>query len=201
MAKNIAIILSGCGFQDGSEIHESVLSILHTVQQGAVPHFFAPDSIQTVVVNHKTGEREDASRNVLAESARIARGDIKDIKEAKAEDFDAIILPGGFGAAMNLCDFGSKGTDVQVNEDLVALLQAFHEQDKPIGAICIAPVILAKVFGQKGVQLTIGTDAETASKLTSLGVKHVDCQANEHHVDHDRKLVTTPAYMLGKDIA
>lgn len=201
MAKRVAMVLSGCGFKDGSEIHESVLSILHVVKNGGAPVFFAPDIPQTQVINHRTGEAAQETRNVLVEAARIARGEIADIKTANAADFDALIFPGGFGAAANLCDFAQKGENCEVNSDVIRLAQDFHRQGKPIGAICIAPVIVSKIFGEENPKVTIGTDAGVAGKLESLGVKHVSCQATEHCVDADKKLVTTPAYMNGRTIA
>ena len=201
MAKQVAIILSGCGVKDGSEIHESVLALLHVVKQGAVPSFFAPNENQPQVINHVTGAAGGEARNMMVEAARIARGEIKDIKQAKAADFDALLIPGGFGAANNLCNFGSKGEVCEVHPEVARVCQEFHRAKKPIGAICIAPVIVSRVFGAEKPKLTIGTDVGVAAKLQKLGVQHVNCAATEHVVDKDKKIVTTPAYMLGKNIA
>lgn len=198
--KKVAVILSGCGFKDGSEIHESVLAMLGLEQAGAVVSCFAPEQPQTMVVNHRTGATIDAERSVIDEAARIARGEIKPLKDLSPADFDAVVLPGGFGAAMNLCDFASKGAEMSVNPDLEKFLMGMHEAGKPIGAICIAPVILAKVFGRQGARITIGTDKETAAALTKLGVQHVDCSPDDMIVDDANKLVTTPAYMLGASV-
>ena len=115
MSKKIAVILSGCGVYDGAEVHESVITLLRLDQRGAQVQCFAPDIPQLHVVNHLTGEEMPESRNVLVESARIARGEVKDIKQANAEEFDALIVPGGFGAAKNLSAFDVKGAECSVN--------------------------------------------------------------------------------------
>lgn len=196
----VGLVLSGCGFKDGSEIHESVLAMLALEEAGAKLRIFAPDVAQASVIDHKTGHVVGASRNVLHESARIARGDIQDLAQAKADDLDAIVLPGGFGAATNLCNFASVGADMTVNPHLVRLLETTHEQGKPIGALCIAPVILAKVFGSKGCRITIGHDPETAQSIELLGAKHIECAVDGIVVDELNHLVTTPAYMLGHSV-
>lgn len=201
MSKKIAIILSGCGFKDGSEIHESVLTLLSVVQQEATPLFFAPNVKQTTVTNHLSNDSSGESRNVLVESARIARGDIKDIKELSAKQADALILPGGFGAALNLCNFGQKGPDCNANPEVERVVKEFYAAKKPIGAICIAPALIAKVLGQNGIELTIGSDAQTAAALEKMGAKHVNKAVDEIHVDQSNKIVSTPAYMLAKNIA
>jgi enhancing lycopene biosynthesis protein 2 len=196
----VGVVLSGCGFKDGSEIHESVIAMLALEEAGASLEIFAPDLAQAAVVDHLTGEQVSPSRNILRESARIARGKIRDLAKAKAEDLDAIVLPGGFGAATNLCNFAASGTDMTVNPQLVRLLEKAHELGKPIGAICIAPVILAKVFGRYSCRLTIGTDLETAHSIEKMGAKHVLCNVQDIVVDDQNKLVTTPAYMLGHSV-
>lgn len=201
----VGVILSGCGFQDGAEIHESVLTLLALDRAGAEAVCFAPDVAQAKVVNHLTGEASDERRNVLAESARIARGNISDVKDADASTLDALILPGGFGAAMNLCDFATRGAEAEVNEDVAALVRALHTAGKPIGAICIAPALIARVLGSEGSPtLTIGNDAGTAQALEACGCAHAECPVEEFVVDTDARIVTTPAYMLGpsiKDVA
>ncbi|MDC0357221.1 isoprenoid biosynthesis glyoxalase ElbB [Oligoflexia bacterium] len=201
MGKKIAVVLSGCGFKDGSEIHESVTTILAIVKAGAEPIFFAPDTNQAMVVNHVTGDTLGESRNVLSEAARIARGAIEDIKNLTAASADAVIFPGGFGAALNLCDFGKKGADCTVNPEVERVVKEFHGASKPLGLICIAPVIGAKVLGGVGVELTIGNDKGTAEALEKCGAKHVDCAVDDIHVDEKNRVVTTPAYMLAENIA
>ncbi len=197
----VGVILSGCGFKDGAEIHESVLTLLALDRAGAEILCFAPDVDQAKVVNHLTGEDADESRNVLVESARIARGEIADVKTADASALDALILPGGFGAAMNLCDFAMKGPDADVNEDVAALVRAVHAAQKPIGAICIAPALIARVLGKDGgPTLTIGTDAGTAGAIEACGAGHQDCAVEDFVVDREQRIVTTPAYMLGPTI-
>jgi len=204
MGAKIGVILSGCGFKDGAEIHESVLTLLAIDRGGAEAVCFAPDIDQTVVVNHLTGEEVDETRNVLVESARIARGNIKKVESADVDALDALILPGGFGAAMNLSDFGSKGADGSVNYQVAALVQAMHAAGKPIGAICIAPAVIARALGDKAPTLTIGNDEGTAAAIEACGAKHQACPVDDFVVDTENRIVSTPAYMLGpgiKDVA
>lgn len=200
MNKKVAVILSGCGVYDGSEIYESVITLLRLDQRGAQVQCFAPNIPQLHVIDHYRGEETQESRNVLVEAARLARGKIKDIREAKAEDFDALIIPGGFGAAKNLCDFAVKGANCSVQPDVLAFAQAFAQAGKPVGLICIAPAMAAKIYGP-GVVCTIGNDADTAAALTSMGAQHEECEVSDIVVDPERKLVTTPAYMLAQSIS
>ncbi len=194
--KKIAVVLAGCGFLDGAEIHESVCTLLALDRAGAKAQCFAPDIPQMHVVNHFNGQvAAGESRNVLAEAARIARGQIKALHEARARDFDAVIVPGGFGSAKNLCDFAVKGADCQVNPEVARFLREFHTAGKPVGLICISPALGAKLFGSEGVELTIGNDAGTAAALEKLGARHVECAVDGIHVDRVRRVVTTPAYM------
>ncbi|BCD85852.1 glyoxalase [Pseudomonas solani] len=200
MNKKVAVILSGCGVYDGAEIHESVITLLRLDQRGAQAQCFAPNIAQHHVINHLTGEEMPESRNVLTESARIARGAVKDVRELKAEDFDALIIPGGFGAAKNLSDFAINGADCSVQPDVLAAAQGFAAAGKPVGLICIAPAMAAKIYGE-GVICTIGDDADTASALQKMGAEHVECVVSEIVEDKPRKLVTTPAYMLAQSIS
>ncbi|MBV4461357.1 isoprenoid biosynthesis glyoxalase ElbB [Pseudomonas sp. COR58] len=199
MSKKIAVILSGCGVYDGAEIHESVITLLRLDQRGAQVQCFAPDIAQRHVVNHLTGEEMPESRNVLVESARIARGEVKDLREADVEDFDALIVPGGFGAAKNLSDFAVQGPGCTVQPEVLALAEAFAEAGKPVGLICISPALAAKIYGP-GVTCTIGNDADTAAAIGKMGATHEDCAVTDIVEDKARKLVTTPAYMLAKSI-
>lgn len=200
MTKKVAVILSGCGVYDGAEIHESVITLLRLDQRGAQVQCFAPDIAQLHVINHLTGEEMPESRNVLVESARIARGEVKDIREAKAEDFDALIVPGGFGAAKNLSTFAADGADCSVNADVLALAEAFAAACKPVGLICISPALAAKIYGP-GVVCTIGTDTDTAAAVVKMGGTHEECDVHDIVEDVQRKLVTTPAYMSAKTIS
>ncbi|MCF5721107.1 isoprenoid biosynthesis glyoxalase ElbB [Pseudomonas syringae] len=200
MSKKIAVILSGCGVYDGAEIHESVITLLRLDQRGAQVQCFAPDIAQLHVINHLTGEAMPESRNVLVESARIARGDVKDIREANAEDFDALIVPGGFGAAKNLSNFAVEGAGCSVNPEVLALAEAFAESGKPVGLICISPALAAKIYGP-GVICTIGTCPDTAAALDKMGATHQECAVEDIVEDTARRLVSTPAYMLGKNIS
>jgi enhancing lycopene biosynthesis protein 2 len=200
----VGVILSGCGVYDGSEIHEAVLSLLAIAKAGAEAVCMAPDIEQMHVINHFSGQTEDGqTRNVLVESARIARGQILDIATVKADDIDALVMPGGYGAAKNLCNFAVAGADCTVNQQVQRLVKEMLAAGKPLAAICIAPAILAKILGQQQppVMLTIGTDKDTAATLDTMGVKHVACPVNEVVVDKQRKIVTTPAYMLADNIA
>ncbi|MCW8833437.1 MAG: isoprenoid biosynthesis glyoxalase ElbB [Colwellia sp.] len=194
--KKVAVILSGCGVYDGSEIHEAVLTLLAIEQNGASYRCFAPNISQHHVINHLTGEvSEDESRNALVESARIARGDVEDLSELREQDFDALIVPGGFGAAKNLCSFALDGENYQVNEQVLIACQAFAKADKPAGYMCIAPAMLPLIY-PKGVQGTIGTDAGTAQLIGARGLVHNDCNVEDVVIDTAHKLVSTPAYML-----
>jgi enhancing lycopene biosynthesis protein 2 len=202
MTKKVGVILSGCGVYDGAEIHESVVTLLALDRQGAEAVICAPSIPQMHVINHLTGEAvEGESRNVLTESARIARGAIKDVAEVSASELDALIIPGGFGAAKNLCDFAVKGPGCDVNPDVASLVREVHGQGKPVAAVCIAPALLAKILGEEKPELTIGNDAGTAGAIESLGAKHVECPVTEMVVDRERKLVTSPAYMLAQRIS
>ncbi|MCB1842959.1 MAG: isoprenoid biosynthesis glyoxalase ElbB [Halioglobus sp.] len=197
----VAVVLSGCGVYDGAEVNEAVLTLLALEQQGAQYQCFAPDMQQMHVINHLTGEpMEGESRNVLVEAARIARGNVQPLTQAVAAEFDALLVPGGFGAAKNLSDFAVAGKDMQVNSDFLRLARAFHQQGKPIGLICIAPVMAAAICGE-GSQCTIGNDAEVAAAITAMGGQHLQCPVTEAHVDVERKLVTTPAYMLAGKVS
>lgn len=198
--KNVAVILSGCGVYDGAEIHESVITLLRLDQRGTKVQCFAPDIAQLHVINHLTGEPMPETRNVLVESARIARGEIKDIREARVEDFDALIIPGGFGAAKNLSSFATEGAACSVQADVLNLAEAFAEAGKPIGLMCISPAIAAKIYGP-GVICTIGTDADTAAAVSKMGGTHQECEVSEIVEDKARKLVSTPAYMLAQSIS
>ena len=164
----------------------------------------APNIDQLHVINHATGEEiEGESRNVLVESARIARGEIKDIVDVTSEDIDALIFPGGFGVAKNLCDYAMAGADCSVNPDVFRLVSEVHSAEKPIGVICISPAMMGKVMEKMGekVSLTIGNDEQTANDLTTMGAKHVTCPVQEIVVDKDKKVVSTPAYMLAGRIS
>lgn len=200
----VGVVLAGCGVYDGSEIHEAVLTLLAIAKAGAEAVCMAPDVEQMHVINHFSGQTEEgSSRNVLVESARIARGQILDISTVKADDIDALVFPGGYGAAKNLCDFAVQGADCTVNDQVQRLVSEMLEAEKPMAGICIAPAMLAKILGQQQppAALTIGTDKDTAATLDAMGVKHVDCPVDEVVVDKQRKIVTTPAYMLADNIA
>lgn len=201
MAQRIGVLLSGCGVMDGSEIHESVLTLLAVCNAGAEAVCMAPNRPQSDVVDHLAGQRaEGETRNCLVEAARIARGEIKDLADVTLADFDALIIPGGFGAAKNLCDYASAGPAMGVIPEVAELIAATHAAGKPIGAICIAPVVVAgSKLGVK-TSLTIGSDETTASHIEALGAEHINCPVREFVVDRENRIVTTPAYMIGQNI-
>lgn len=196
--KKFAVVLSGCGVFDGAEIHEATLTLLAIMKQGAQYEIFAPDIPQHHVINHITGEEMDESRNVLVESARIARGQIKDLKDYDPNNFNALIFPGGFGAAKNLCDFAFKGADCTVNSDVEKAIIKTTGKNKPIGALCISPVIMAKLFGD--VEITIGQDQGTAEAVEKMGATHTKTNHGEVIIDEKNNVFTTPCYMLDANI-
>jgi enhancing lycopene biosynthesis protein 2 len=199
--KKIGVLLSGCGVMDGSEIHEATLTLFFLDKQGAEIICMAPNKEQFDVMNHVAGSSAQEKRNMLVEAARIARGKILDIKTVKADDLDAIIIPGGLGAAKNLCTFASEGSDCRVDEDVAGLLWNLYRAKKPIGALCIAPALIARLFGAEiSPELTIGTDAGTASKLEKMGARHKKALVNEIIIDDKNRIVTTPCYMLAQSI-
>ena len=197
--KKIAVVLSGCGVYDGAEIHESVLTLLAISRHGAEAVCYAPNIDQHHVINHLTGGEAAESRNVLVESARIARGKISDLADFRAADVDALVFPGGFGAAKNLSTFAFAGADCSVNADVSFAVESMVAAGKPVAALCIAPAVLAEVLG--AVELTIGQDAGTAAALEQLGARHVPARQAEVVVDRARKIVTTPCYMLESTVA
>jgi len=200
----IGVLLSGCGVFDESEIHEAVLTLMALDRAGAEIVCMAPDEDQLHVIDHRTQEVTGETRNVLAESARIARGEIQNLADVKADDLDGLIIPGGFGAAKNLSDFAVKGPDATPHPEVKRLLEALAEAGKPIGAICIAPATLTSALSGRRPEVTIGTDTGTAMAIESMGGAHRICTVDQIHVDEANRLVTTPAYMLGpgiKDVA
>ena len=199
--KKIGVVLSGCGFRDGSEIHEAVCTLLAIDQAGAETICMAPD-IELNEMDHCSMELTGAKRKVLVEAARIARGKIRNITEVKATDLDALVFPGGFGAALNLCDFGQKGAAASVNPEVARLTREMYAAKKPIGAICIAPALIAAILGKEAAPtLTIGTDPGTAAEVEKTGAKHQNCPADGFVVDQANKIVSTPAYMTANSIS
>lgn len=202
MAKKVGVILSGCGVMDGAEIHEAVCTMLALDRAGAEIVCLAPNKDQMDVVNHLTNTPQGEKRNVLVEAARIARGRIRDVATVKASDLDAAILPGGFGAAKNICTFAVDGAAAKVDEGVQKLLRDLHAAKKPIGALCIAPAVLAAIFGKdQHPELTIGTDEGTGQALESMGAKHVKTPVTDVVIDRKNKLVTNACYMLATRIS
>jgi len=202
MKSKVAVILSGCGVYDGSEIHESVLTLLALDRAGAEVKCIAPDITQKHVIDHAKGqEMVDEDRNVMVEAARISRGDIHPLDSAQAEAFDAFIFVGGFGAAKNLSSYAFDGPDYDADPGVVDLIQAAHAAGKPQGFMCIAPVLAARALGANGVQLTIGNDPDTAAALEAKGATHIECPVDNIVVDEANQVVSTPAYMLAESIS
>jgi len=200
----IGVLLAGCGVYDGSEIHEAVITLLALDRAGAEIVCTAPDMDQRDVVNHLTQEPMPEKRNVLVESARIARGEIRDLKDVRAGDLDGLVIPGGFGAAKNLSDFALRGPEARVHPEVRRILVEMVSAGKPVGALCIAPATLVRALGDRRPEVTIGSDPATASAIEAMGGAHKVCPVDGIHVDAASKLVTTPAYMLGpgiKDVA
>jgi len=196
--KKFAVVLSGCGVFDGAEIHEATLTLLAIAQQGAAYEIFAPDINQYHVINHLTHKEMPEKRNVLVESARIARGKIKPLSQFSAASYDALIFPGGFGAAKNLSTVAFDGPDAKVNPDVEAAVKAMHKAGKPIGALCIAPAVIARILG--GIEVTIGDDPGTIGAIQKMGGTHIKTTHGEVVVDKKNKIFTTPCYMLDATI-
>lgn len=193
----VAVVLSGCGYLDGAEINEAVLTLLALEKQGCSYQCFAPNELQSDVINHlsEAGGAMPERRHMMIEAARIARGHVLALDEADASAFDALILPGGFGVAKSLSTLATQGADFEVCPDLLKLAQAFHQQNKPIGLICIAPVLAPKLL-QKPVQVTIGHDVQFAEIIQKIGGIHCECAVEDIVIDETHKVVSTPAYML-----
>jgi len=199
----VGVVLSGCGVFDGAEIHESVCVLLALSQAGAAYQCMAPNAPQMHVVDHIAGKPvKGEARNVLHESARIARGEIVALNEVNVADYDAFIFPGGFGAAKHLCTFAIEGDESRVQHDVERIVAEAHAQGKPLAFVCIAPVIAAKVLGNAGgAQLTIGDDPDTAGAINAMGGTHVECPVREALVDPENKIISTPAYMKAQSVA
>ena len=195
-AKKIAVVLSGCGYKDGSEITEAVSALISLGQHGAQYQCFAPDL--EADATHHLDDSSLPPRNLLTESARICRGEIQKIDALKATDFDGLLLPGGFGAALHLSDWAHKGSSAQVLPQMQSLISDFYDQQKPIGAMCIAPTLVAKVLGSHGVAVTIGNDPATAKEIEKTGAQHETCEVDDYITDREHRVITTPAYMYGE---
>ena len=198
--KKVAVILSGSGVFDGAEIHEAVLALHAIEKQGASWHCFAPNIDQLHVINHKTGDEMDETRNVLVEAARIARGNIEAVAKLNVDDFDALLLPGGFGAAKNLTDFAVKGAECSINTPVASACRAFANAGKPAGYLCIAPVIMPMIY-ENGVKGTIGNDSAVAAAFNAMGGTHTECTVDNIVYDEEHKVLSTPAYMLAESIS
>ena len=199
----VGVLLSGSGVNDGSEIHESVLAMLFLDRSNVEIVLMAPNIDQMHVVNHYTGQEMDEFRNVLVESARIARGDIKDMAEIRGDDLDALIIPGGLGVAKNLSDYAMSGSECSVNPDVYRMVVEMILAKKPIGAICIAPAMMAKILAEQDISatLTIGSDKAESDDIETMGSQHQNCSTEEIVIDNENSIVTTPAYMDAKSIS
>lgn len=200
MNKRVAVILSGCGVQDGAEIYEATLTMLRLDQRGIDYRCFAPDIDQYHVIDHLSGDVTTERRNVLVESARLARGEIESLEALEAGDFDGIVLPGGFGVAKNLSDFQAAGADMEILPLLTDKIGGFRKARKPIGLMCIASVLVPRLLGE-GVPVTVGHDPGVAGAISAMGGLHRSCKVDEIVVDHEKRVITTPAYMLAERIS
>lgn len=203
MAKRVGVLLCGCGHRDGSEIHEATCTLLALDQLGAEIVGIAPDQNQTQVTNHIDEALMDETRNMMAESARIMRGNVKPITNVSVDDLDALIIPGGFGAALNFCNYGKVGKNCEIDNDVKKLILGLVKAGKPVGAICVAPVAVAKALEGSGIKavLTIGNDLNVAADIEAMGATHKSCGVDDVVVDGHNKIVTTPAYMLASRIS
>lgn len=192
--KKIAVILSGCGHQDGAEITEAVATLVGLSENGASVTCFAPN-VDLKTQNHIERKLDGSTRNVLIEAARIVRGNIHDLKTLSSSDFDGLVIPGGYGAALNLCSWAHEGAKCKVLPEVEKAILSFYSESKPIGAICIAPALIARVLGSKGVTVTIGEDRETAGEIQKTGAHHEICPVEDYVTDREHKVITTPAYM------
>lgn len=198
--KKVAVVLSGCGVLDGSEIHEAVSVLVHLSRAGVETRMFAPDIEQSDVINHVKGAAAgDGTRNVLVEAARIARGKVKPLSALEVDSYSAVIFPGGYGAAKNLCNFARQGENLTVNPDVEKVIKAFHEAKKPIGMLCVSPVIAAKLI--PGVSITLGNeDKDIQAVMQKIGAKPIPLGVNEVAVDEEHNVISSPAYMTNSPI-
>jgi len=197
---HFAVVLSGCGRADGSEIHEAVCALLCIENMGCTYQCFAPNIKQAQVINHINNKPMSETRNVLTEAARIARGNIKDLEEFRTYDFDGIIFPGGLGAVTNWCDFAQKGTECTVNTSIYSVIRQCYDKKLVIGAMCIAPALIALVLADKKIHFTLGAGGATAQKLEKLGAIHEEVGATDVCIDYQNRICTTPAYMLATNM-
>lgn len=198
MKKKIAIIIGGCGHRDGSEIHETTMTMLAVEEQGATYQMFAPNRNQYHVLNHLDGTEMHEQRNMLVEAARIARGNILPLENFDVNQFDAVIFPGGFGVAKNFFNYAFKGMDCEVDEQIAHIIQSVHQAGKPIGALCISPVLMAKILGN--ITVTIGQDAKTARDIEQMGATNVNTSNGDVVTDKKNKIFSTPCYMLDANL-
>ncbi|MDR2125358.1 MAG: isoprenoid biosynthesis glyoxalase ElbB [Prevotellaceae bacterium] len=199
MKTKFAIVLSGCGVSDGSEIHEAIASILAVEKNGGSYHIYAPNTEQMHAINHVSGEEITPNRNMLEESARIARGDIKSLSQFNADDFDVLLFPGGFGAVKNLCNYATAGRNCKVNSDVAQAVKSMFKRKKIIAAICIAPVVLARILGN--ITVTLGNpDESLIADINSFGATHTVKNVTDVCIDAGNRIFTTPAYMSATNI-
>lgn len=194
--KKIAVVLSGCGNKDGTEITEAIALITGLSQVGAQMTFFAPNR-EIKAQNFLTNQPMPESRNMMVEAARITRSQMNDLNTLVAKDFDGLAFPGGYGAALHLCTWAQKGSQCEVLPEVKKVIEDFYQQEKAIAAICIAPVLLAKILGKEKITITIGNDKETIQEVLKTGAQHEECPVEDYITDRDHKIITTPAYMYG----
>jgi len=197
MSVRVGVVLSGCGVFDGSDITEAVSILIALDKHKARIICMAPNTAQSETINHTTKKTDSQSRRVLEEAARIARGNIRDMATVRADELDALVFPGGYGAVKNLSTFATDGPNCKVNEQVERLLREMVKAKKPIGLACIAPVLAARVLGMAGLKpkLTVGTDKGTADAINAMKGEHQNTGEIDICVDQANQLVTTPCYM------
>lgn len=193
----VCVIISGAGHLDGAELRESIFTLLALDQKNISVDVFAPDMDQYHVINHLTGQEMNEKRNVLVEAARVTRGKISPLNDLVADNYDALVMPGGFGAAKNLSSFAFEGAGAYINEKVLDLINTFHSTQKPICALCISPALLALALKDKNIEITVGSDEETIATLEELGATHIKKSITDFHYDETNKLITSAAYMYG----
>lgn len=206
----IGVLLSGSGVYDGSEIQEAVLTLLAIEEIEAEAICISIDKPQHHVINHLNGEEMNDSRNMLIESARIARGNIKNINDVSPNDIDAMVIPGGFGAAKNFTSWAFNGSDGEILPEVKLLLVNLINIGKPIAALCVSPVVLAKALEGSTITptLTIGTDKEPSpyditaftDGLQKTGMQTEMKSVREINIDVKNKIISAPCYMMEASI-
>ncbi len=194
--KKIALLLSGCGYLDGTEVTECVSTIIKLSELGTKWTPFSISKSYSPTSHFAPEHSPPGPLNCLEESARITRSQMTDLKEIRVKDYDALVIPGGYGVAKNFCSWALDGPSCSVDKNVKSVIEEFHSLSLPIGAWCIAPALVSRVLGQHNIQVTIGNDTETAAGIEKTGAIHVPCSVTDFVTDRENKIISTPAYML-----